>query len=535
MEANAEAERRLSAEEDELEFEFDNMTVKEPLQNVQTTQTESVTRDSAVNTDPDWEGQVAAMLESSITLSEQYELLKKEQKEAKLAEEKAKQQLQRKKEEVVRSNKSLSEKLESVQVKLQLNNSKHAKKKFLAKNQELTAEKNRAEEEKSRLANELEESERKLKALTEEQNEEQCRWQEELEELRREMQLARKKAEEAELEALQNEKAAVEKQRDVAMTHIEAWYKELSQYLDTLREEFPQGYPHEKQRWDKMEAVVRRNQHELQSRFQEVLQQLQNGRELETLPRINVPLLPQVPTADLRFSQVMQTFPPAPHPVQQPVPAHRYPHFHQDQYQFMHQPQYQQYYQHPSPEQYLVPQPLHQLPPHVRPPLSVTPPSSLSPSPSPPVQPVHPGGTSGSAPTGTLQKVLERLRARYPQYNEDQLTQLLRQVKNSRGTLAGMSVKEIIEEAGLILSRSTPGTSGRTTTPDPNQGNHGNLAAGGGGGGGGGVCKPCLVCQNPVSPDSLHPLSCSHTIHKKCIQVWLSFSLDNSCPFCPSK
>lgn len=28
MEANAEAERRLSAEEDELEFEFDNMTVK---------------------------------------------------------------------------------------------------------------------------------------------------------------------------------------------------------------------------------------------------------------------------------------------------------------------------------------------------------------------------------------------------------------------------------------------------------------------------------------------------------------------------
>lgn len=45
------------------------------------------------------------MLESSITLSEQYELLKKEQKEAKLAEEKTKQQLQRKKEEVVRSNK----------------------------------------------------------------------------------------------------------------------------------------------------------------------------------------------------------------------------------------------------------------------------------------------------------------------------------------------------------------------------------------------------------------------------------------------
>lgn len=78
-----------------------------------------------------------------------------------------------------------------------------------------------------RLAKELEEQEKKLTALTEEQSEEQRRWQEELDELRQEMERVRKEAQEAELLAFQDEIAAVEKQRDVAMAHIEAWLKEV--------------------------------------------------------------------------------------------------------------------------------------------------------------------------------------------------------------------------------------------------------------------------------------------------------------------
>lgn len=78
-----------------------------------------------------------------------------------------------------------------------------------------------------RLSKELEENERKLTALAEERSEEQGRWQEELRELRREMERVRKEAQEAQLLALQDEVAAVEKQREVAMFHIEAWLREV--------------------------------------------------------------------------------------------------------------------------------------------------------------------------------------------------------------------------------------------------------------------------------------------------------------------
>uniref|UniRef100_A0A3Q0REN6 RING-type domain-containing protein n=1 Tax=Amphilophus citrinellus TaxID=61819 RepID=A0A3Q0REN6_AMPCI len=331
-----------------------------------------------------------------------------------------------------------------------------------------------------RLAKELEESERKLTALTEEQSEEQRRWREELEELRQEMERVRKEVEESQLQALQDEVAAVEKQRDVAVSRIEAWLKEQ--------------YSHERSKWEKKEGLVRRNQAELQSRFKEVLQQLQQGRELESLPRINVPSLPQVPMVRLQ--------------------RHHHPH----------PPQYRGPYHHPAPQQYFQPPPSlqdhppPQLLPHIRGQMRVTPPPSLSPS--PPFQPAHPVAPSPppppSAPAGKLDKVLEKLGARFPQCNRAQLTSLLQQVKSSRGTLAGMSMDEVIEQVGFRLAqneRSAPGPISHAV----------------------GARKLCLMCQNHVDPESRHPLSCSHTIHRDCIQVWLQSSKNNSCPFCPAK
>ncbi|KAM7391030.1 hypothetical protein PAMP_021747 [Pampus punctatissimus] len=551
------ASGEVQEEEKDLELQLANMTVEDVLQKVQAVQTDSWTRESGVNTDPGWESHVAALFEYSSCLEEQYDGLMRQQDQEEVAHEKHKQQLQKKKEEATSQHQALLDKLESLRVKLQLNNSKATRKNFLSKKQEMTAEKSRAEEERNRLAKELEESDRKLTELTEEKSEEQRRWQEELEQLRQEMERVRKEAQEAELQALQDEITAVEKQRDVAMARIEAWLAEVRQYLNALRTDFPQQYPQERMKWEKKESLVRRNQAELRSRFQEVLQQLQQGRELESLPRINMPSLPQVPMADLRFSQLMKSLvrpqftPPPPNPVNRPLPPQRHPHFYQ--YTYRHPPPPPHQFQPHVPPQHQPPQRFQPLQPpqlqyHIGAPARVSP--SPSHSPSPPTQPIHPVAPSPppaatSAPAGKLDKVLERLGACYPQCNRAQLTSLLQQVKSSRGTLAGMSMEDVIEQVGFKLAqneRSAPGPISRPAPLGPIQRPTRPLdatqrAATAAAGGGQAVAahKPCLMCQNRVDPESRHPLSCSHVIHRDCIRVWLQSSKNNSCPFCPAK
>ncbi|XP_005730724.1 RING finger protein 214 [Pundamilia nyererei] len=535
-----------------LELDFAKMGVTDLKHRAQAVQTDSMTAESSVSTEPDWESHVAAVFQYTSTLMEQYDKLLKKQDQEEVEHEKYKQQLQKRKEEATRQHQvrrgicykiifCLLTLLFSVHLPLAI-----------------------------RLAKELEEGEKKLTALTEEQSEEQQRWQEELEKLRQEMERVRKEAQEAQLRALQDEIAAVEKQRDVAMARIEAWLKEVGQYQNALRVEFPQQYSHERQKWEKKEALVKRNQAELQSRFQEVLQQLHQGRELESLPRINVPSLPQVPMAELRFDQVMQSLvqphimaPPLSNPAHRPLQQQRHPQYYQQQQQHHHphphHPQYRAPYHHPPPPQYFQPspslqdqpppqfQPPPQLLPHIRGPVRVTPPPSLSPS--PPFQATHPVAPSppphavattaaSSAPAGKLDKVLEKLGARFPQCNRAQLTSLLQQVKSSRGTLAGMSMEEVIEQVGFRLAqneRSALGPISRPTPPGPIQRPMNPIQRAAPSGHAAGPRKLCLMCQNHVDPESRHPLGCSHTIHKDCIQVWLQSSKNNSCPFCPAK
>ncbi|XP_029915695.1 RING finger protein 214 isoform X2 [Myripristis murdjan] len=441
----------------------------------------------SVNTDPGWESQVTAMLKYSCSLAERHGVLLKQQEEEEAEHLRHRQQLERKKEEATQQQHALLDKVESLRVKLELNNSKASRKSFLSKKQEMTAERSRAEEDRDRLAKELEESERRLARLAEEQGEEQRQWQEELDELRQEMERARREAEEAELAALQDEIAAVEKQREAAAARIDTWLKEVRQYLNTLRVEYPQQYQLERLDWEKQESAVRKSQGELQRRFQDVLQQLQQGRDFESLPRISAPTLPPIPMVELRFNQVIQAFarpqfvppPPFPNVGKRPFAPH------QHQHQYPHPPPFQPHHHHQFPPQHYHPPQYHPPPqsqhqfqpqphhrPHFRAPVRVTPPPSLSPSPLP-AQPVSPSPppaaatatAASSASAGKLDKVLEKLGTRFPQCTRAQLTSLLQQVKSSRGTLAGMSMEEVTEQVGMRLAQSEGAAPGPISRP----------------------------------------------------------------------
>uniref|UniRef100_A0A3Q3KU65 RING-type domain-containing protein n=1 Tax=Labrus bergylta TaxID=56723 RepID=A0A3Q3KU65_9LABR len=389
------------------------------LLRAQAVQTDSNTGELGVNTDPDWESQVAAMLEYSSTLTEQYTSLMKKQGEEEQAKAKEKQQLQKKEEEAVRQHQVSPT---HTHVKTQI----HVTGVYLTFRL---------------LDKELKENEEKLNTLKKEQSEEQSRWQEELEELRQEMEQVRREAQEADLQALKDEIAAVEKQRDVAMERIEAWLKELTLDLVGLR-------------WGSTPPT----------------------------PALPSPSVPAPHQSSDEGDAASQPLPVSSHSARGSFPA--------------------------SPRRC-----------HRRDRRSSSAPSS--------------------APTGKLDKVLEKLGTRFPQCNRAQLTSLLQQVKISRGTLAGMSMEEVMEQVGVKLAQSerpAPGPISRPTPPGPIQRPASSPQRGAAGGGQSvGPRKLCLMCQNLVDPDSRHPLSCSHIIHKDCIRMWLQSSKNNSCPFCPAK
>ena len=67
-------------------------------------QTDSMTEESGVNTDPNWESQLAAMSEYNTNLTEQYESLLRKQQEEEVVHKTDIQQLQKKKEDAIRQH-----------------------------------------------------------------------------------------------------------------------------------------------------------------------------------------------------------------------------------------------------------------------------------------------------------------------------------------------------------------------------------------------------------------------------------------------
>ncbi|XP_011908837.1 PREDICTED: RING finger protein 214 [Cercocebus atys] len=179
--------------------------------------------------------------------------------------------------------------------------------------------------------------------------------------------------------------------------------------------------------------------------------------------------------------------------------------------------------------------------PHMPPAASIPPPPGL-------------GGVKASTetprpqPVDKLEKILEKLLTRFPQCNKAQMTNILQQIKTARTTMAGLTMEELIQLVAARLAEhervaaSTqplgriralfPAPLAQISTPMflpsaqvsyPGRSSHAPA-----------TCKLCLMCQKLVQPSELHPMACTHVLHKECIKFWAQTNTNDTCPFCPT-
>uniref|UniRef100_UPI00398F8002 RING finger protein 214-like isoform X2 n=1 Tax=Pristiophorus japonicus TaxID=55135 RepID=UPI00398F8002 len=162
------------------------------------------------------------------------------------------------------------------------------------------------------------------------------------------------------------------------------------------------------------------------------------------------------------------------------------------------------------------------------------------------------GGRSTPPPSksaaGKLEKLLEKLEAKFPNCSRFQLTHILQQIKTSRGTIAGLSVDELMQQVAerlsepeqLRVSTTIPGhfppaasqtnpylslPKGRSAAQSSYQERPALVS---------GSPRLCLMCQKVVHVSEVHPMACSHIVHKECIKFWAQTNKNSSCPFCPA-
>ncbi|KAI4877025.1 hypothetical protein NFI96_007583 [Prochilodus magdalenae] len=493
------------------------------------TQTEDWTAEKGSNTNDDWVTVMRSIDEYSSRLEMEQESLVKQDEAAQAEHALLMENLKRTIEEKKRQHQVLLDKIDSLHVKLELNSSKTTRKNFTAKLEELTAEKDQLAEGNRRSAQELQEADRKLKQLIEEQNNERLSWEQEIAALQEEKDRLSKQVEEADHSALKDEIAALESERMLAIARVEDWIAEADRYLGNLRLEPTPQRARQRMEWEKNVVMVRNSLTRLQNMYNDNLKLLQDGQQLDSLPPVPMPALPVVPTIELFMAPLL-------HSVQMPhysAPTVRIPppgEFH-----------------HPGVPPHRVTPPLSPALPQslstptvtpshvVRPKPQLTMPTSLppqgpfrmpfmpSPFPAHSIMPVAAGPfgaplpahvsaatayaavstatasglpaqttaggrphgilsagparnsspqpvPSNPPPAGKLDKLLERLGAQFPQCTRTQLMTVLQQIKSERGTMAGMSIDDVTQQVSQRLAQNDRLAPGPIAPPSGSRG-----------------------------------------------------------------
>ncbi|XP_017569358.1 RING finger protein 214 [Pygocentrus nattereri] len=473
----------------------------------QDTQTEDWTEEKGSNTSDDWVAVMRSIDEYSSRLQSQYESLLKQEDTDQTGHALLLESLKKTRDEKKRQHQILLDKIESLQVKLELNSSKTTRKNFSAKLEELTAERDRLAEGKRRLTQELEEADRKLKQLTEEQNNEKLSWEQEIADLQERKERLSKQVEEDSQMALKDEVQALESQRLLAIAHVEDWLAEAERYLSNLRMEQTPQHGRQRIEWEKNVVIVRNSLTKLQNMYNENIKLLQSGQQLNSLPPVSLPSLPVVPTIELFMSPLrnlmqmayyggpMVRIPPPSEFHLAGAPAHRVTpplSYSSSQNHSASTMTSSSHAVRPKPQlsmpTSLPPQPPFRMPvmpsAHPLPPPHTLPhtiaPAGTHGGPGPaqvstaathiavstataqaaglPAQAAagrqHGTLTAAPARNASSYTVLERLERQFPQCTRPQLMSVLQQIKSERGTMAGMSIDKVMQQVSQRLAQN---------------------------------------------------------------------------------
>ncbi|XP_045338908.1 RING finger protein 214 isoform X4 [Leopardus geoffroyi] len=514
----------------------DGLSPKDPAQkhkNSPLSSTDFKTADSEVNTDQDIEKNLDKMMTERTLLKERYQEVLDKQRQVENQLQVQLKQLQQRREEEMKNHQEILKAIQDVTIKREETKKKieKEKKEFLQKEQDLKAEieklceKGRREVwemELDRLKNQDGEINRNIMEETERA------WKAEILSLESRKELLVLKLEEAEKEA------------ELHLTYL----KSTPPTLETVRS---------KQEWETRLNGVRMMKKNVRDQFNSHIQLVRNGAKLSSLPQIPTPTLPPPPSETDFMLQVFQPNPSLaprmPFSIGQVTVPMVMPSADPRSLSF---PILNPALSQPS-------QPSPPLPgshgrnspglgslvgphgPHMPPAASIPPPPGL-------------GGVKASTetprpqPVDKLEKILEKLLTRFPQCNKAQMTNILQQIKTARTTMAGLTMEELIQLVAARLAEhervaastqplgriralfpapltqiSTPMFLPSAQVSYPGRSSHAPAA-----------CKLCLMCQKLVQPNELHPMACSHVLHKECIKFWAQTNTNDTCPFCPT-
>uniref|UniRef100_A0A8D0GH28 Ring finger protein 214 n=1 Tax=Sphenodon punctatus TaxID=8508 RepID=A0A8D0GH28_SPHPU len=510
-----------------LELDQDGSSEK-PSQNI-AVQTDFRTADLEVNTDQDIEKNLDKMMSERTLLKERYQEVLDKQRQVENRLQVQLQQLQQRREEEMKNHQEILKAIQDVTIKREETKKKmeKEKKEFLQKEQDLKAEIEKLCEKGRREA-----------------------WEMELDKLKKQhSDINRNILEETE-RAWKAEILSLESRKELLVLKLEEAEKEAELHLTYLKSASPTMESiRSKQEWESRLNRIQMTKESVQEQFNGHIQLVRNGAKLSSLPQIPTPALPPPPSETDFLLQAFQPnpslaprlpFPIGPVPMVMPSADPRALSF----------PLLNPSMARPNQPSPPLPAPQGRNSPVLASLLGArgTPAASLPPPPGLGGIKVAPE-FQRPQPVDKLDKILEKLLTRFPHCTKPQLTNILQQIKTARRTMAGLTMEELNQLVAAKLAeqqeRAAAGAQplSRIRSPlfpaplpqlsapmflPPAQvsysGTPSHAPA---------TCKLCLMCQKLVQPSELHPVACSHVLHKECIKFWAQTNTNDTCPFCP--